>query len=154
FPALYRINDLGNTGRIKGAYADAALRILVFGDSWTGQPDERLTWPDALQDILERQLGHAVHVVNFGRDGYSLLQMFDLAAVKADHWKPDLAVIAFITDDLRRARFWRTKTIIEGRERIMSTVTPSPHPDEHAASDLYFMHSQASHEWCEKARVA
>ncbi len=154
YERLCAINERGNSGRIKGSYDDADLKILVFGDSWTSKctkcSGDQMTWPDFLQDVLEKQLGKSVHVVNFGRDAYGLLQMFDLAAAKVPEWKPDLSVIAFITDDLGRDRLWRTKTILNGHERIMTAVTPNPTPDLHEASDLYLMNSRATAEWCHR----
>jgi len=75
----------------------------VFGDSWAAFQQENRNWPLFLQDVLEARLGKKVHVVNFGRDGYGILQMFDLAATKIVEWKPDLVLFTFITDDLSRA---------------------------------------------------
>ena len=98
--------------------------------------------------LLEKRLGRSVHVVNFGRDGYGILQMFDLAVAKVREWKPDLFVIAFISDDLTRDRFWRTKTILDGSERIMVSLRPEPEPDWTTGADLYVMNSKATQEWC------
>ena len=152
--SLWVINAWGNSGRIKGAYDDAARKVLVFGDSFTSQSNDGMTWPDFLQDLLEMQLGRSVHVVNFGRDGYGVLQMFDLAAAKVPEWKPDLAVIAFITDDLHRARFWRMKTVRNGQERLITALSPDPNPAWNTASDLYVINSKASREWCQQVLVS
>jgi len=113
------INERGNMGRIKGSYEHADLKILVFGDSVTAWARESpngalMSWPDYLQDILEERLKKSVHVVNFARDGYGILQMFDLAAVKVPEWRPDIVIIAFITDDFTRDRFWRMITVLDG----------------------------------------
>jgi hypothetical protein len=150
YDPLWVINVWGNSGRTKGSYDDAALKVLVFGDSFTSQCNDGMTWPDFLQDLLEVQLGRSVHVVNFGRDGYGVLQMFDLAAAKVPEWKPDLAVIAFITDDLHRARFWRLKIVRNGRERLIPALSPDPNPAWNTATDLYVMNSKASREWCQQ----
>ena len=122
------INAEGNVGFIKGDYASADVKVAVFGDSFAATQDNGVTWPNILQDRLTERLHRKVNVVNFGRDGYSLLQMFDLAAAKVPEWKPDLAIIAFITDDLARARFWRTAIEIDGQERVLTTIDPTPHP--------------------------
>lgn len=150
YDRLCVINERGNSGRIKGSYDDADLKILVFGDSWTAKCSrgDQMTWPDFLQDVLEERLGKSVHVVNFGRDAYGLLQMFDLAAAKVPEWNPDLAIIAFITDDFSRDRIWRMKTTIGGRERIMVSVSPNPSPEWHEVRDLYALNSDATGEWC------
>jgi hypothetical protein len=101
-----KANSRGNMGREPAGYDGAALRILVFGDSFTSMGHEGVTWTDLLQDRLEARLGVPVSVVNFGRDGYGLLQMFDLAAIQVERLKPDYVLFAFITDDLGRSRSW------------------------------------------------
>ena len=128
------INAEGNVGDIKGDYASADLKVAVFGDSFTATQDNGVTWPNILQDRLTERLHRKVNVVNFGRDGYSLLQMFDLAAAKVPEWKPDLVMIAFVTDDLDRARFWRTAIEADGEERVLTTIDPTPHPAPDRAS--------------------
>ena len=153
----WHTNVRGNIGRIKGDYASADLKVLVFGDSWTAQQRSakdgvRMTWPNFLQDSLEATTRRSVHVVNMGRDGTGLLQMFDLAAAKVPEWQPDLVVFAFITDDLTRDRFWRTKAIIDGKSRIMVSLEPDAAPDWRQATDVAVMNHQASREWCERVR--
>jgi len=120
----------------------------VFGDSFTAQQEGDLTWPNFLQQELDRRSSKRSHVVNYGRDGYGILQMIDMAAVKAANQKPDLVVIAFITDDLTRGRFWRTATVVDGRERILTTTDPKPDPDLSLSADTAIMHSGATEEWC------
>lgn len=137
-------NERGNPGPIVGSYEEAEVKVLAFGDSFTQQG----AWPTFLQSILEKELGKSVHVMNFGRDGYSVLQMFDLAAAKVREWKPDLFVVALISDDLTRDRFWRTKTRLDGAERIMVSLRPDPEPDWTSGADLYVMNSKATREWC------
>ncbi|HEY9081045.1 SGNH/GDSL hydrolase family protein [Magnetovibrio sp.] len=151
-------NERGNIGRIKGDYDSAKLKVLVFGDSWTAQQRKQqdgtvVAWPNYLQDKLEKQLGTSVHVVNFGRDGTGLLHMFDQAKAKVAEWKPDIVVFAFITDDLTRDRFWRTKTVLNGKDRIMTTMIADPNPDYTMATDTAIMHPKATKEWCQ-ARMA
>ncbi len=142
------INKYGNIGPIKGNYSHADVRILVFGDSWTAFHQQGKTWPNVLQEALERRLGRSVHVVNFGRDGYGILQMFDLAAARIPEWKPDLVIFAFITDDLTRARFWRT-VVGEGDDvRVLTTVDPVRHPDPERSADTFLILPSATHEWC------
>jgi len=102
------INKYGNIGKIVGDYHEAELKVLVFGDSWSAFHHDGRTWPLFPQEVLEARLNKKVYVVDFGRGAYGILQMFDLAAAKIAEWKPDVAVFAFITDDLDRARFWRT----------------------------------------------
>ena len=142
-------NSRGNQGRIKGTWPDADVKIAVFGDSFTAAPTlEGMTWPNFFQDILEKRLGRRVNVVNFGRDGYGILQMFDAAKAKLPEWRPDIAVIAFITDDLGRARFWRTVNVIDGELRVLTTPKPTPKADPDNSYETYILHPEATQEWC------
>jgi len=155
-PEEWQFNELGNSGRIKGSYKDSNLKILAFGDSFTQRTrktanDEYVAWPDFLQDKLEQELATSVNVVNFGRDAYGVLQMFDLAAAKMREWKPDLAIIAFITDDLTRSRFWRTTTFLDGRQRIITSTVPTPDPTWDTSTDAYLLQPNATSKWCHEA---
>lgn len=151
FSSLMNINERGNVARIRGSYEDAEIRVLVFGDSFGVSGRAGPQWPEFLQDYLSERSGRNVHVVNFSRDGYGILQMFDLAASKIVEWKPDIVVIAFITKDLTRGRFWRGKAILDGRERIMTSVIPDSNFSWGTAGDIYLMNSSASDEWCQQA---
>lgn len=149
-------NARGNMGFIEGDYETADLKVLVFGDSFTAQVDAAydprgVTWPDYLQAYLTEGFEGTAHVVNFGRDGYGILQMVDLAADMVPVWEPDLVVFAYITDDLTRARSWRTYTIVDGRERILTTTVPDPDPPLMLSSDTAIVNSKATPEWCAKA---
>ena len=151
FSNLMNINERGNVARIRGSYEDAEIRVLVFGDSFGVSSRPGPQWPEFLQDYLSERSGSNVHVVNFSRDGYGILQMFDLAASKIVEWEPDVVVIAFITPDLTRGRFWRGKVVIDGRERIMTSVIPDSNFSWDSAGDVYLMNSGASDEWCQQA---
>ncbi len=142
------INRYGNIGPVMGSYRDARVKILVFGDSWTAFQQQGKSWPNFLQEALERRLGRSVHVVNFGRDGYGVLQMFDLAAAKVPEWKPDLVVIAFITDDLSRARFWRTVVGAGDDVRVLTTIDPVRNPRPERSTDTFLLLPSATYEWC------
>lgn len=149
-------NARGNMGLIEGDYDSADLKVLVFGDSFTAQidtsPDPRgVAWPDFLQRELADRLGRNVHVVNFGRDGYGILQMVDLAVDMIPQWKPDLVVFAYITDDLTRARSWRTYTTAHGSERILTTTVPEADPPLDKSSDTAIVNAKATKSWCEEA---
>lgn len=149
----WEVNALGTAGRLKGSYPEARLKVLVFGDSFTQRArvapnGDYMTWPNYLQDFLERDLGVPVNVINFGRDAYGILQMFDLAAAKVGEWKPDLAIITFITDDITRGRFWRTTTEFDGRLRIMTSLVPDSSPGWSTATDAYLLEPKATSAWC------
>ena len=148
------INERGNIGPIEGSYEDADLKIAIFGDSWSAFSQNGITWTDVLQRKLSEQTGKKVHVVNFGRDGYGVLQMFDLAARELPQWKPDIAVFAFITNDLARVRTWRA--IIEKggeHDRILTTFLPDPDPASlEGTYDTFLVHAEATHDWCLQAK--
>lgn len=149
------INELGNTNRIKGKYEEAAVKILVFGDSFTANTDlNGITWPDLLQDELEAQLNQDVHVINFGRGAYGILQMFDLARAKIEELEPDLVIFAFITSDLVRTRFWRTVNFINGEKREFVMAEPSEVADLKKSIDTTVINSMITREWCEDMLVA
>ncbi len=145
-------NEQGNVGKIEGDYRTADLKILVFGDSFTATLHDGIGWPLLLQRRLSQLLRRDAHVVNFGRDGYGMLQMFDLAAAKIPEWKPHLAIIAFITDDLRRLRFWRTVAKVNGRWRYLVSPDPTPTPDLPRSYDAGLYHPEATSHWCESMK--
>ncbi len=149
------INELGNTNRIKGNYEDATVKILVFGDSFTANTNlNGITWPDLLQDELNAKLNQDVNVINFGRGAYGILQMFDLARTKIEELKPDLVIFAFITDDLIRARFWRTVNFINGEKRDFVMAEPSEEADLKKSIDATLVNSMITREWCEHMLAA
>ncbi|MBM4329284.1 MAG: SGNH/GDSL hydrolase family protein [Deltaproteobacteria bacterium] len=142
-------NAQGNMGRIKGNWEDADLKIAVFGDSFAAFVTlDNITWPNVLQDVLEERLGRTVNVVNFGRDGMGVAQMFDLAAIKLPQWKPDLAIISFITNDFARARFWRTVNVIDGELRVLAVPEPIEKADPNNSYETFILHPEATLEWC------
>ncbi|MBT4701057.1 MAG: SGNH/GDSL hydrolase family protein [Rhodospirillaceae bacterium] len=151
-------NDRGNMGLIRGDYESADLKILVFGDSFTAQIDtgadpRGVSWPDFLQEYLADATGRSTHVVNFGRDGTGLLHMVDLARYMAPKWKPDLVIFSFITDDFTRDRFFRTPTVIDGRERVLTTQVNTPNPSLSDGTDTAIVHSGATKEWCAREQA-
>lgn len=142
------INEFGNIGPVAGDWSTARVRIAVFGDSFSAIHVRGLTWPHFFQEILAERLKQPVAVMNFGCDGYGMLQMFDLAAAKVAEWKPDIVIIAFITDDLTRARFWRTVVGEGDSQRVLTTIDPVPNPREDRAVDTYLLMASANYEWC------
>ncbi|MFZ5867685.1 MAG: SGNH/GDSL hydrolase family protein [Thermodesulfobacteriota bacterium] len=147
-------NSQGNVGEIRGDYESADLKILVFGDSFTNTSYKGKTWPSLLQLKLGERLGCDVNVVNFARDGTGILQMFDLAAAMIPEWKPDLAIIAFITNDLARVRSWRTVTKVDGLWRYLASPVPGPNPDPLICYDTGLYHPEATAEWCRRMKAS
>jgi len=143
------INERGNIGPIRGDFGSADVKIAVFGDSFPAFIVKGMTFPAKLQDTLSEHLKKSVHVVNFGRDGTGVLQIFDTAVAKLPEWKPDLAIITFTTDDLDRVRIWRTVTSINGEKRVLTTVDPEPHPSILRSQDTFVIEKRATPEWCQ-----
>lgn len=148
------INARGNIGPIRGDYDSAELKILLFGDSFPAFITDGETFPSILQTVLRDQAGVDAHVVNFGRDGTGVLQMFDLAAAMVPEWKPDLVIVTFISDDLDRVRIWRTVTEVDGEPRILVTDHPDPRPGLERAADAFVLFPEASRDWCDATLAA
>lgn len=153
YPVLchpFRINAYGNTNHIKGKYDTAELKLLAFGDSFTANiHHDGFTWPTVLQEVLEAKLATSVHVRNFGRDSYGVLQMFDLAAGMVHAYQPDLVILAFITNDLHRDRFWRVQKIIEGQTHDFVTAKPTQQLAPSSSVEAMLIHPAISQSWCE-----
>ncbi|MCK6548918.1 SGNH/GDSL hydrolase family protein [Myxococcota bacterium] len=148
---ISQTNADGFMGKTLRAEYDAAeVKVVTFGDSFTHWSQEGETWPDFLQVELAKRLGKSVAVLNQGRGGYGLMQMFDLAADTLPALKPDLAVIAFISDDVSRDRWW-TKTVVDdGYTRPL--LSPSPtNFDLSVAADEYVVNTGITPEWAKAA---
>lgn len=144
------INARGNIGPIRGDYDKAGLKVLLFGDSFPAFITDGETFPSRLQAVLQDKAGVDAHVVNFGRDGTGILQMFDLAAAKVPEWKPDLVIVTFISDDLDRVRIWRMPTWIDGEPRLLVTDRADPDPDLGSATDAFILFPEADRAWCDR----
>jgi hypothetical protein len=142
------INENGNSGPVMATHADPDFTIAVFGDSWTAFNVEGRTWPHYLRDKLETRTGLKINIHNFGRDGTGLIHMFRMAEDKLARHMPDLAIVAFITDDIDRAMFWRTEVTINGELRALTTTEPSATPPLENSADTMMIHPRATEDWC------
>lgn len=145
------VNARGSHGPAGRDPAEASRRLVFFGDSFTAAAREGTTYPARLAELLEARLGGSVSIANLARDGTGILQMVDFAAA-SDLSSADLVVLAFITDDLSRARIWRATVDVQGRSRILLTTTPDPQPDPRAARDVAMLDPRATPAWCAEAR--
>jgi len=118
-----KFGKLGNGVR---SWGDDDFKNLAFGDSFTANPYKYSSWTEYIAEPLGNAIGRNVVVMNLGRDGFGVLQIIRLAANTLQHTKADLAVIVCIVDDLHRARSWRTKLTINGMERLLMSLAPSP----------------------------
>lgn len=141
------------SGIFHGEYASADLKILIFGDSFTAIQFDGITWPELLERQLEDRLGIRVRVVNFARFGQGVLQMVDNAATTVPEWRPNFYVIAYITNDLIRPRYWLVNRQLRGYERALITSSPMADPDPATMIDVadYFQINPAiTGDWCDR----
>lgn len=146
------VNRLGNIGTaaLSDDWDSAALKVLVVGDSFTAFQLPQASWCEYLPELLEASASGRVALLNYGRDGYGMLQMVHMAAAQARQYRPDLILVAFIGDDLHRGRFWRT--VVDGGtgQRLLVTTEPVPQPDPQRASEACLIDARVSAEWCER----
>jgi lysophospholipase L1-like esterase len=144
------INTYGSPGLAEGSYEDAEVKIAVFGDSFSVFADpNNMTWVNYFQRLLQERLGRSVHVLNQARDGTGLLQMFDIAAHQVPKRKPDLAIIAFATNNMLAPRIWRIEKVIDGELRVITTFEPTETPDLRNSYETFILHPGAQGQWCE-----
>jgi hypothetical protein len=145
------INKDGSPGLSEGSYEDAEVKLAVFGDSFSLFADaNNMNWVNYFQRLLQQQLGRSVYVLNRARDGTGLLQMFDIAAHQVPIRKPDLAIIAFATNNMFAPRIWRVEKIIDGELRVITTFEPSENPDLSNSYETFILHPEAKGQWCEE----
>jgi hypothetical protein len=145
----------GNPGR-PSAVLHPRRRIDVFGDSFTTQQhgiDGGITWPSLLEQRLNERHGGPFQVRNFARDGTGVLQMIDSAAGVAAADRPDLIIIAFISNDLARRRIWR-KALPgpDGHVGVFTSIDPAMSMAPGTYVRTTFIDARADHAWCERLR--
>jgi hypothetical protein len=75
--------------------------------------------------------------------------MLDIAAGEIPETRPDLLILAYITDDLTRARIWRRAETVNGRLRLFTTVSGDDQFDLSKSVDTIGLLPTATKEWCE-----
>jgi hypothetical protein len=134
--------------------AGSEVRIAVVGDSFTVLQHDGITWPYLLQQLLRERTGRKVAVYNHARDGYGVLQMIDLASTLVDE-RPDLILIAFITPDLTRARFWRMEVPTPRGVEGFTSATPALQLDKpETYTRTAIVNPLATREWAERTRAS
>lgn len=98
---LYRANSAGF--RADREYpvqpAEGTLRVATFGDSFTHCDDvpNESTWQSSLEKPSDR-----LEVLNFGVMGYGTDQALLRFRAEAERWKPRVAVMGFMVDNILR----------------------------------------------------
>jgi hypothetical protein len=145
----------GNPGR-PSAVLHPRRRIAVLGDSFTTQQhgiDGGITWPSLLEQRLNKRHDGPFQVRNFARDGTGVLQMIDSAAGVAAADRPDLIIIAFISNDLPRRRIWRKAFPgPDGHVGVFTSIDPAMSMAPGTYVRTTFIDARADHAWCERLR--
>jgi hypothetical protein len=109
------------------------FRIAVLGDSFCATTVSDVTWPSALEDVLngdedlKRRSGKsAFKVLNFGLDGTGIVQWPSVYKYKAAQFNPDLVVVNFIWDDIYRKFIYRSTLTVADGDRGMFSCTSLP----------------------------
>jgi hypothetical protein len=124
----WRTNSHGHVSEVEYPQRKPAgeWRIAVIGDSMTANITNNVRWTE----ILERELnaapawrarvdGRFTRVINFGVDGYGMVQFAAMLRHRAMAFEPDLVLVNFISDDiLRRKRFHSVPRTGTRRENI------------------------------------
>ena len=143
--------DFGGMGTKTNWAEGTEFKVLVLGDSFTATAHKGRTWTDYLRDELQSKSPKKVDVINLALDGIGILQFLDIAARKVPELRPDLVIFAFITDDLTRARIWRTTAEVDGRLRVFTTRQPKKDPDLRDAVDTTLISPDVTMQWCTKS---
>jgi len=140
-------NGLGGKTTIS-EYESSDYKILIFGDSFTHWNQKDSTWPDLLQNLLNKSTNKNIAVLNYARGTYGVLQMLSLAADKVQEHKPDLVIIAAIHDDFTRDRWWCKEIEWQGYRRWMISSKKDEFSDYRYAVDEVLINPLATKDWC------
>lgn len=111
-------NEAGAVGAAESRFETAGTRVLVVGDSFSEIQRGGSTWPMLLERELDGRLPGVVAVVNRARSGHGVMQMLETAVAEARNRRYNVIVVALITDDLNRSRFWQKTIRVDGDERL------------------------------------
>jgi hypothetical protein len=143
-------NEQGNLGPPTPDFDAAQLRIVVFGDSFSGAEVTGPAWTKMLGHKLESEIGRTVRVLNLARDGYGLPQMVTLAACRMRELRPSLVIFAFHGSAFNRAKTWRTAVGSGDEVRLYTSTENSPTPDPETAADTLLVMPSVTKSWCEE----
>jgi hypothetical protein len=109
------------------------FRIAILGDSFCATTTSDVTWPEALEQALnkdeglKKQTGKSVFkVLNFGLDGTGIVQWPNVYKNRAAQFNPDLLIVNFISDDILREFIYRNTLRVGDGDYAMFTCTVLP----------------------------
>jgi hypothetical protein len=151
-------NRFGNVGRAPDHYADADLRLLIVGSSYSMVGDEKGRFVDeVLMERLSKRLGRHVSVLNFSRDATGVLTYIDTARYEIDKLKPDAVIALINVTALIYQRHWRVVLPEEdGFRRMYFSLDPIPQPTDpaRAVPQPIVINDNITEEWCRKMTEA
>jgi hypothetical protein len=132
--------------------------VLLFGSSFTLTTDDAgATASDIAGSIVSQRLGKSVRIINLSRGSFGILQMLDMARVKARDYQPDMMLFVFNTSDISRPRNWPIfKDAGGGYFRFYMSRSPDPRnlSLETARLSAQVVSTKFSPHWCRTMMAA
>lgn len=121
----YTTNDRGHRSTTPYVSRPDKYTVLIVGDSFTfgWEASESDAWPTILAKTDDR-----LHVLNLGVPGYGVDQMCITLEESIPEYRPQLAILAYIDDDLNRSllsfrHYRKPRFVLEG-DKLKLTNTP------------------------------
>jgi hypothetical protein len=133
-------------------YASASPKIVVTGDSFSHWNNDGLTIVDLTKAKLKKSYS-SISLINLAGGTFGLKHMFANVSefVKQDHkLRPDLVLIQFIKDDIRRD-WWVTNAFQDETGIIRARLANTEQClklDSNCGADEYIVNDRATHAWC------
>jgi len=127
---------------------ETEYRIAVIGDSFSATTTSSLTWPTALERLLneDSSLSSLVRkksfkVLNFGLDGTGFVQWPDVYKYRAEPFRPDMVIVNFMWSDPIRRYIYRDtiKVASDDYAVIVCTALPTKLANPACQSALCFI---------------
>jgi hypothetical protein len=108
-------------------------RIAVIGDSFSATTPSSLTWPTALERLLNEDSSlsslvtkKSFKVLNFGLDGTGFVQWPDVYKYRAEQFRPDMVIVNFMWSDPIRRYIYRDTIKVGGDDYAMIVCSALP----------------------------
>jgi hypothetical protein len=151
-------NQIGNYGGMPDDFADADIRLMVVGSSYSQVGDEKGRLVDqVLAERLSKRLDRKVRALNFSRDATGVLTYVDTARYKVDEFKPHVIIALINVVALTYRRHWRVVPAEDdGFRRLFFSLDPVPVPTDpaRAVPQPIVISDKITREWCAKMEEA